>query len=114
MPQSGTNYGGMDTSSKKYETQSIKDQSKPSKIIQKPFQYTFISNDMFNILFSILFLQAVNSMAIDYEIMSTPDLLKELQNEIYDGYQSADQEDYRIVHSNIAISYDQNNMTYII
>ena len=114
MPQSGTNYGDMDTSSKKYETQSIKDQSKPSKIIQKLFQYTFISNNMFNILFSILFLQAVNSRAIDYEIMSTPDLLKELQNEIYDGYQSADQDDYRIVHSNIAISYEPNHMTYII
>ena len=60
---------------------------------------------MINILFSILFLQAVNSRAIDYEIMSTPDILKELQNEIYDGYRSADQDDYRIVHSNILILY---------
>ena len=37
MPQSGTNYGGMDTSSKKYETPSIKDKSKSSKVIQKTF-----------------------------------------------------------------------------
>jgi len=114
MPQSGTNYGDMDTSSKKYETQSIKDQSISSKIIQKPFQYTFISNDMFNILFSILFLQAVNSRAIDYEIMSTPDILKELQNEIYDGYRSVDQDDYRIVHSKILISYNPYDMDHII
>ena len=106
MPQSGTNYGDMDTSSKKYEIESIKDQS-ISKIIQKPFQNSFLSNDMFNILFSILLLQAVNSRVIDYEIMSTPDILKELQNEIYDGYLSADQDDYRIVHSNIAISYER-------
>ena len=69
---------------------------------------------MINILFSILFLQAVNSMAIDYEIMSTPDLLKELQNEIYDEYRSDDQDDYRIVHSKIPISYDPYDLAHII
>ena len=58
---------------------------------------------MFNILFSILFLQAVNSRAIDYDIVSTPDLLKELQSEIYDGYRYDDQNDYRIVHSKMSI-----------
>ena len=60
---------------------------------------------MFNILFSILFLQAVNARAIDYEIMSTPDILKELQSEIYDGYRADDQDDYRIVHSKIPMSF---------
>ena len=69
---------------------------------------------MINILFSILFLQAVNSRAIGYEIMSTPDLLKELQNEIYDGYRSDDQDDYRIVHSKILILYDPYDMGHIV
>ena len=58
---------------------------------------------MFPALFLILFLQSVNARAIDYEIMSTPDVLKELQSEIYDGYRSADDQltdDYRIVHLN--------------
>ena len=55
MPQSGTNYGGMDTSSKKYETQSIKDQSKPSKIIQKLFQYTFSKQYDQYIIFNSIF-----------------------------------------------------------
>ena len=41
MPQSGTNYGGMDTSSKKYETPSIKDNSKSSNVIQKHFNILF-------------------------------------------------------------------------
>ena len=68
---------------------------------------------MFNILFSILFLQAVNSRAIDYEIMSTPDILKELQSEIYDGYRADDQDDYRIVHSKIPISHDPYDMDHI-
>ena len=67
---------------------------------------------MFNILFSILFLQAVNSRAIDYEIMSTPDILKELQSEIYDGYRADDQDDYRIIHSKIPISHDPYNIKY--
>lgn len=58
---------------------------------------------MFPALCLILFLQSVNARAIDYEIMSTPDVLKELQSEIYDGYRSADDQltdDYRIVHLN--------------
>ena len=62
---------------------------------------------MFKLLFSVLFLQTVNSRAIDYEIMSTPDILNELQNEIYDGYRSADADDYRIVHSNIVSLHDK-------
>ena len=56
---------------------------------------------MLKFLFLVLFLQSVNARAIDYEIMSTPDLLNALQNDIYDGYQSADTDDYRIVHLNI-------------
>ena len=58
---------------------------------------------MFSALYLFLFLQSVNARAIDYEIMSTPDVLKELQSEIYDGYRSADDQltdDYRIVHLN--------------
>ena len=71
---------------------------------------------MFNILFSILLLQAVNSRAIDYDIVSTPDLLKELQSEIYDGYRYDGQDDYRIVHSKMPIwygPYDMGHLKYI-